>query len=75
MSKDLLDAFAKLVNSHDLTFMYSDDPSCYRRGKDSFDKIRAMAKQLPHPEATRIWNEKVRKEVIDSVYAQFAWVE
>lgn len=60
-----LDEFHKMVAQHDLTHMYSDDASVYRRGSAELSKIMEAAKQFPREDAVRIWNSEVDRKLHD----------
>jgi hypothetical protein len=47
------EVFEKLLNSHDWTYMYSDDHSVWRRGIASSDKIEGMKKMLAAEDSVR----------------------
>lgn len=66
-----LEEFTLMVRTHDLTYAYSDDPSVYRRGRDSYDMIVEAAKQLPREDVVRIWNEEVNRRLFDG--SDFYW--
>jgi hypothetical protein len=48
--------FVKLVNSHDLTYGYSDDPRVYRMGSDELSAIRIAAKEFDEEFVAQTWN-------------------
>lgn len=56
--------FTKLVNAHDLTFSYSDDSSCYRRGSAELNVIRREATNFPLREVERVWNAAVDRKLV-----------
>lgn len=69
-----IEQFARMVNTHDLTYMYSDDSAANRRGEASLSAIRSAAKQLPEDEVTRIWNAMVDQRMSDQAIRQsFYW--
>jgi hypothetical protein len=55
--------FVKLVNSHDLTYGYSDDPNAYRRGRDSYIAICSAAKHFDEVWVNEVWNTMVLSKV------------
>lgn len=65
--------FRHLCISHDLTFEYSDDGSVWRRGRDSFGRIKAFSTRLPREVAVRIWNEAVDKKIQTPHNEEFHW--
>lgn len=68
-----LEQFTKLVDSHDLTYAYSDDGSVWRRGCMQEDAIRALAKELPREDVERVWNSMVDRFLIPDARAPFYW--
>ena len=65
--------FAKMCRDHDLTYEYSDDGECWRRGDASMDNIREFSKQLPYEDVERIWNAEVDRKISESSRKQFYW--
>jgi len=55
--------FVKLVNSHDLTYGYSDDHRAYRNGRDSYTEICSAAKLFPKEWVNEVWNDMVLRKV------------
>lgn len=55
--------FINMVNAHDLTYGYSDDPGVYRLGSYSEMKIREAAKQFDKEFVNRVWNEMVDTKI------------
>lgn len=60
-----LDEFHQLVRQHDLTHMYSDDASVYRRGSAALSEIMEAAKQFSREDVVRIWNSEVDRKLHD----------
>lgn len=65
--------FYEMVNRHDLTHDYSDDPSVFRAGHASLLRIHEAAKQLPRERAVAIWNECVDLKLVPEARASFYW--
>lgn len=57
--EEKINEFKQLLNDHDVTFDYSDDPGVYTRGIKSLEAIREYAKQLPLPIAITCWNARM----------------
>jgi hypothetical protein len=78
---DSLEAFDKLVGSHDLTYSYSDDHRYWTRGEESIRKIRAMQERLvkQDPEnkkkCAEIWNKWVDKKINAKYASDWYWEE
>lgn len=68
-----IEAFTKLVRQHDITHMYSDDASVWRRGADELAVIREMAAKLPREEVVRIWNENIDRCMSEGFREGFYW--
>jgi len=73
MAESLTKRFKELVQSHDLTHSYSDDPSCWRRGRDQLEEIRKLASKLPAPMVEEIWNKMVDERLAEFARADFYW--
>jgi hypothetical protein len=69
----LEELFRNMCVSHDLTHMYSDDGSVYRRGREQLMNIREAAKELPDGMAKRVWNETVDSKIAEGYREQFYW--
>ena len=69
-----LEEFKSLVQSHDLTYQYSDDHRAWSRGSRQFDQILALSKELPRTEAVKIWNENADAK-LGSHAQEFYWKE
>ena len=65
--------FIDLVNSHDLTYSYSDDPSCYRRGREELNKILREAKSFDDEFVTETWNRMVDSRIVGPLRQNFYW--
>ena len=70
---DKLELFKKMVNDHDLTFIYSDSGGAWKRGQQELDAIKAMAKGLPHDQVVSIWNSMVDRRMAPGFREQFYW--
>jgi len=68
-----LDEFEKLVNSHDLTYDYSDDGSVWRNGQAQYAKIMEASKLFPVEDVRRIWNAKCDKTLIADEAPRWYW--
>lgn len=68
-----LEEFEALVNSHDLTYDYSDDGSVWRAGQAQYAKIKEAAKTLPIEDVKRIWKAKVDKTLVEGARENFYW--
>jgi hypothetical protein len=68
-----LKEFEQMVARHDLTYSYSDDGECYRRGMAQKDVIRQAAKQFPREDVERIWNAQVDFKLREGYRAPFYW--
>lgn len=68
-----LDEFHQLVRQHDLTHMYSDDASVYRRGSAALSEIMSAAKLFPREDAVRIWNSEVDRKMSEGFREEFYW--
>ncbi len=67
-SKDSdIELFKKLVNNHDMTFVYSDDARHYNKGRDQIKKIMDLKQSLIEDDPDNeekiieIWNNKIDK--------------
>ena len=65
--------FRTMCEDHDLTYVYSDDGACYRRGQASLQAIKAAAKELPEGAAARIWNLVVDYKIIEGYRKDWYW--
>lgn len=54
---------AEMIACHDLTYEYSDDPRCYRRGRDEKAAIAELAKDVPVSVYHALWNDKVLRGI------------
>lgn len=68
-----LDQFAALVETHDLTYQYSDDHRAWERGQDEYDRIKHAAKRFSREDVVRIWNASVDRKLIPEARAEFYW--
>lgn len=68
-----LNEFHQLVARHDLTHMYSDDASVYRRGSAELSKIMEAAKQFSREDVVRVWNSEVERKLADGYREGFYW--
>src|SRR6185437_10834349 len=55
--------FRKMVQSHDMTYTYSDDSRTYNKGDASYKAIQAASKKVPG--AAKIWNSEVDKKIME----------
>lgn len=65
--------FRQLVNSHDLTYAYSDDGSVWRAGEAQYDRIRKLAKDIPAWEVACIWGAMVDRFLVPNARKNFYW--
>jgi hypothetical protein len=63
--------FTRFVNAHDLSYVYSDDDSVYRRGMAQYREIVEAAKSLPN--AAAIWNANVDRKVRAGCREEYYW--
>jgi hypothetical protein len=70
-----LEEFERMVRVHDLTYMYSDDGSVYRRGSESYAKILAEALNHPRADVVRIWNQVALEKLLSGYAESFLWKE
>ncbi|UGY15193.1 hypothetical protein HAP48_0042825 [Bradyrhizobium septentrionale] len=68
-----LEDFERACNAHDLTYAYSDDGECYRRGRNSEARIEKAAENFPRADVERIWNAMVDRRLVDFARAAFYW--
>lgn len=61
MTQVTKEQFIEMVNTHDLTYAYSDDGGVYRAGSRSEMKIREAAKSFDKEFVNKVWNEMVDK--------------
>lgn len=76
LSKEqVLETFAFMVKNHDLTYDYSDYGPARRHGLESYNAIRAFAKQSPEyaEDFERIWNANVDRCLADWARKNFYW--
>lgn len=55
--------FTRMVNSHDLTYGYSDDPGVYRAGSDSHTAIVQASKAFDPEFVNEVWNAMVLRKI------------
>ena len=65
--------FERRVNSHDLTYGYSDDNRWYTAGSISHDWIRRAAKFHDIEWVKTIWNAKVDRTLVEGARETFYW--
>jgi hypothetical protein len=63
--------FTRLVNAHDLSYVYSDEDSVYQRGKAQYAAIAEAAKSVPN--AAEIWNANIDRRVRAESRADYYW--
>ena len=68
-----LERFKQLVDSHDLTYDYSDDISVWRAGAAQMAQIRDLAATLPANEVRAIWNARVDRSILEGHREPFYW--
>ena len=68
-----LDDFRDACTRHDLTYGYSDDGECWRRGSANHDRIRKAADKFPREDEERIWNAIVDQKLVEGAREQFYW--
>jgi len=73
----MLEKYRELVEKHDLTFTFSDDPKVYRKGQAELKEIQLLASRMPtkedHERAREIWNEQVEKKLKPNYWEMFKW--
>jgi hypothetical protein len=62
-ASEALNQFTRLVNAHDLTYDYSEDPQARGRGHAELMQIRALAQELRQEDVKRIWDAKVDRAI------------
>lgn len=73
---DKIFEFTKMVNAHNLTYMYSDSGQVLQHGDESLDKIKDYArKNLDRKTAVKIWNEIVDRKIAEGFRDSFYWKE
>lgn len=60
----------RAINSHDLTYSYSDSRGAWDRGQKELQNIERLARKNPEL-ATQLWNEKVDRELIPEARGSF----
>lgn len=70
---DLEHEFRELCKAHDISYQYSDDPRVWRAGEQSYERIKAFAKQLPRDRAVAIWNEVCDQKFAPQYAREFYW--
>lgn len=68
-----LEDFEQSCKAHDLTYAYSDDGECYRRGRLSEARIEKAADKFKREDVERIWNAVVDTKLVESARSQFYW--
>jgi hypothetical protein len=63
----------RLIDAHDLTFMYSDDGGVCRRGQAELDEIRELAKDVDPEVVRKVWDAKVDRHLAEGFREQFYW--
>jgi len=58
-----LNEFKSMIINHDLTYAYSDDPSCWRRGSENLIKIRVAAENFSKEVVVEVWNRVCDKKI------------
>ena len=61
----------RAIDTHDLTFEYSDDHRAWARGHAQLGEIKSLAKNDP-AEATRLWKAKVDRELAENFRESFS---
>lgn len=56
-----VDKFREMVQSHDITYEYSDDQRVWKKGSMERAAINAARKELGDEICAPVWNEKVMK--------------
>lgn len=70
---ETLEDFKAACERHDLTYAYSDDGECWRRGCRSHDRIREAPKKFPTEDVKRIWDAVVDQKLIEGARDNFFW--
>jgi hypothetical protein len=64
--------FSMMVEAHDPTYSWSDDP-VFRERESNKAQIIERAKEFLGDEAVRIWNEAMRRKIVPSFLDEFVW--
>lgn len=65
--------FVEMVNAHDLSYGYSDEASIWSSGQAEWEAIQIAAHTFPRREVEHVWNEMVRREILQSHRADYYW--
>jgi hypothetical protein len=68
-----LQEFEQMVARHDLTYSYSYDGECFRRGWAREAAIQKAAAQFPREDVERIWNAQVDRKLVEGARSTFYW--
>ena len=67
--------FAAMVETHDLTYQYSDDGMVYRAGELSYQRLYSYAQaHLTTHEANIIWNARVKRALQEPYCKGYMWL-
>jgi len=65
--------FQRLVNEHDVSYDYSDDPGVWRRGSSEKTRILQLAEELPEETVISIWNARMDRYFIPEEAPHWYW--
>ena len=70
---NILERFKLLVNSHDLTYDYSDDIRIYLKGEAEHRAIIELAYEIGEQEVVDIWNNMVKNSISEYSQKEYLW--
>jgi hypothetical protein len=70
---ELIEQFRLAVRWHDVTYEYSDDGSCYRKGSQQRSEIERLRALIPDAVACEIWNAHMDAYFIPEEAPHWHW--
>jgi hypothetical protein len=68
-----IEEFSSMVESHDPTWIWSQDPDERERGEFERRAIDAARRQLGDEKAVGIWNRSMHRKVVPAMLHEFLW--
>jgi hypothetical protein len=60
-----------MINSHDMTYVFSDDSTKYRKGDQENARINKLAEEVDRKVFVELWNARVDQTIAQSFRHEF----
>jgi hypothetical protein len=71
--QEQLDIFTltQMINAHDMTYVFSDDSTKYRKGDQENTRINQLAQSVDRKVFVELWNARVDQTIAQSFRKEF----